>query len=187
MSSKPIYRYKDYVDKKKILINQEPGYRYSLFVPFKESINDKCVLVIMRNPSEADKSKSDKTINNVLSFCHDKYSGVYIGNLYPYYETDSKKVKDFIESDLYDEKMKKNHLALESLSKDIDDVVIAWGTNNTGHKYDDYYESIVKELLDELYKDNKNVYAMRFVSSKNPWHPRNWEENFELELYKWSK
>lgn len=186
--SKHVYKYKDYVDIDNIKINEETGYRYSLFVPFKNLIKGGNVLVIMRNPSEADKTKSDKTINNVLSFFHGKCSGVYIANLYPYYETDSTKLKDFINSGVYDIKMKRNSKALESLYKETNDVIVAWGTNNnTGNKYNNNYESIVESLLYKLKEANKNIYAMRFVSSKNPWHPRNWEEGFKLELYEWNK
>lgn len=187
MSNKPVYKYKDYVDINNILINQETGYRYSMFIPFKNPIGDGNVLVIMRNPSEADKTKSDKTINNVLRFCYSKYSGVYIANLYPYYETDSTKVKDFIESELYDENMERNSEALKTLYKKTNDVIIAWGANNAGSKYNHNYEGVIESLLDELEKANKNIYAMRFVSSKKPWHPRNWEESFNLELYEWDK
>jgi hypothetical protein len=186
--SKPVYEYKDYVDIDNIQIDEETGYRYSLFVPFKKPKKGSgSVLVIMRNPSEADKTKSDKTINNVLSFCHGRYSGVYIANLYPYYETDSTKLKDFINSGVYDLKMKRNADALETLYKKTNDVIIAWGTNNTGAKYNNSYENIIKVLLDKFQEANKNIYAMRFVSSKNPWHPRNWEESFDLELYEWNK
>lgn len=133
MSDKREYKYKD-VDIPNIQINQETGYIYSLFIPYKNknSSKNESVLVIMRNPSEADKTKSDKTINNVLSFCHGKYSGVYLANLYPYYETDSTKLKDFIDLSEYDQKMKKNSKVLESLYKKTNDVIAAWGTNNTG-------------------------------------------------------
>lgn len=186
MSNKPIYKYEDYIDVDKILIDQEDYYRYSLFIPFKNPINHKKVLVIMRNPSKANESDSDKTINNVLNFCHGKYGGVYIANLYPYYETNSTKIKDFIELDEYEEKMEINCQAIEDLYENTDDIIIAWGTNNTGTKYNNDYENIIKSLLDKLYEAKKNIYAVRFVSSVKPWHPRNWGKNFDLELYEWN-
>lgn len=187
MGNKPVYKYKDYVDIDNIEINQETGYRYSLFIPLKKTVNKKHVLVIMRNPSEANKSISDKTINNVLSFCHNKYGGVYMANLYPYYETKSRKLKDFIDLESYKEKMEKNSQALEGLLKNIDDVIVAWGTSSTGSKYEENYRNTVRSVSNKLTRANKNVYAMRFVSSRNPWHPRNWEEGFNLELYLWDK
>jgi len=188
MGNKPVYKYNtEYVDVDNIDIDDEEGYRYSMFVPFKNSITDRFALVIMRNPSQADKTKSDKTINNVLRFCSKSYSGVYIANLYPNYETDSKKVKNFIESDSYEEKMIKNFEAMDSLldNNSIEEAIVAWGTNNAGSKYDENYEENINKVLDKLNKANKRVFAMRFVSSKNPWHPRNWEESFDLELYPW--
>lgn len=187
MSNKPVYKYKDYVDIDNIVINQETGYRYSLFIPFKKPVNKKYILIIMRNPSKANKSTSDKTINNVLGFCHNKYGGVYMANLYPYYETKSRKLKDFVDLESYKEKMEKNSQALEGLLKNINDIIVAWGTNNAGNKYRKNYENTVKLLSDKLNEANKNVYAMRFISSKNPWHPRNWEKGFNLELYPWDK
>lgn len=187
MVKKPVYLYNEkFVDIKNILIDDEKGFRYSMFVPFKNSTNENCALVIMRNPSSADQSKSDKTINNVLRFCKSNYSGVYIVNLYPYYETDSTKLKDFIESCSYEVKMQQNYDAIDKILDKVDDAIVAWGTNNTGHKYDNEYENNVELILDKLNKANKNVFAIRFTSSKNPWHPRNWEESFNLEMYPWS-
>lgn len=189
MGKERVYKYNtEYVDIDNIDIDDEPGYRYSMFVPFKNSTTDKCALVIMRNPSKADKTKSDKTINNVLLFCNKYYSEVYIANLYPNYETDSTKVKDFIESDLFEEKMIKNFEAIDTLLDidNIEDAIIAWGTNKAGSKYDEDYKENIEIVLNKLNTENKRVFAMRFASSKNPWHPRNWEESFELELYPWT-
>jgi hypothetical protein len=90
------FSYKVYVDKLEIVINGTSKYRYLMYVPFKDVTTDKRVLVIMKSPSKADNAVSDKTINNVLSFCHEKYSGVYIANLFPCYETDSSKLSEFI-------------------------------------------------------------------------------------------
>lgn len=185
---KPVYKYNtEYVDVDNIDIDDESGYRYSMFVPFINPTTDKCALVIMRNPSKADKTKSDKTINNVLRFCNNYYGGVYIANLYPNYETDSKKVRHFIESDSYEEKMIKNFEIMDTLldNSDIKEVIVAWGTNNAGSKYEEDYETNVEVVLEKLNNANKRVFAMRFVSSNNPWHPRNWEEGFDLELYPW--
>ncbi|WP_051556516.1 DUF1643 domain-containing protein [Alkalihalobacterium bogoriense] len=187
MGKERIYKYNtEYVDVENIDIDDEPGYRYSMFVPFKDSITDKLALVIMRNPSKADKTKSDKTINNVLRFCSKYYSGVYIANLYPNYETDSTKVKDFIESDSYGEKMIKNYEAIDKILDNIEEVIVAWGTSNTSSKYDEDYETNIEKVLENLNNANKSVFAMRFASSNNPWHPRNWEESFDLELYRWT-
>jgi hypothetical protein len=186
MGNKPVYKYNtEYVDVDNIDIDDETGYRYSMFIPFKNFKTNRCALVIMRNPSNADKTKSDKTINNVLRFCNKYYSGVYIANLYPYYETNSTKVNSFIESDSYEEKMLKNFNAIDTILDNIDDAIVAWGTSSTSSKYDDDYENNITIIKDKLNKANKRVFGMRFSSSKNPWHPRNWEENFDLELYPW--
>lgn len=187
MGNKPVYKYnEEYVDVNYIDIDDEIGYRYSMFIPFKNSITDKCALVIMRNPSKANNAESDKTVNNVLRFCNKYYRGIYIVNLYPCYETDSTKVKDFIESDLYEEKMKKNFKVIDTLLDTVTEVIVAWGTASTSSRYNNDYENNIKIIIDKLNKTNKKVFAMRFASSKNPWHPRNWEDNFDLELYTWT-
>ncbi|OBR96723.1 MULTISPECIES: DUF1643 domain-containing protein [Clostridium] len=187
MSKKQIYKYKDYVDIEGILISKEQGYRYSLFIPFKEARNNKYVIVIMKNPSEANKTISDKSINNVLNFCYNKYDGVYIANLYPYCTSNPNNLKYFIELESYGEKMKKNLQVLDTLLKKTDEVIVAWGTSSKGKKCEQSYKSITKILSDKLSETKKKVYAMRFISSKNPWHPRNWEEGFNLELYELKK
>lgn len=49
----------------------------------------------MKNPSLADKDKSDRTVNNILKFAHENdYTKVHILNLYSLYSTDSKKLKN---------------------------------------------------------------------------------------------
>jgi hypothetical protein len=187
MGKKPVYLYnEEIVDIENILIDDEEGFRFSMFIPFNESTNKNHAVVIMRNPSKADQSKSDKTINNVLRFCKSYYSGVFIANLYPYYETDSTMLKNFIESSSYEVKMQRNYDAIDKILDKVDDAIVAWGTNNTGHKYNNEYENNIKLILDKLTKAKKNIFAIRFTSSKNPWHPRNWEESFNLETYPWS-
>lgn len=168
------YKYEDYVDINNIKIYEEmdcegESYRYSLFISFKEYINDKNILVIMRNPSKANKEISDRTVNNVLSFCHFnlKYRGVYLYNLYPYCCTKPAGLKGFFVKDRYESKMRKNTNYLGCLLKDVDSVIVAWGANsNETKEYDDY--NITRSILEKLDKSKKDVYAMRFISSKSP-------------------
>ena len=67
-----IHRYKCYVNRNKIdfkgdIVNGL--FRYLLTVPLRNK-GKKKVLVIMKNPSKANKEISDLTINRVLKFCN---------------------------------------------------------------------------------------------------------------------
>ena len=46
-----------------------------------KSENDKSILVVMKNPSQANKYQSDKTVNNVIENLHTDYRHIYIVNL----------------------------------------------------------------------------------------------------------
>lgn len=189
----PVYQYEKYVEKSKIVINpkQSRAYRYSLYIPFKytgdKDEGAKCALVIMKNPSKANTQVSDKTINNVLSFCYKKYKGVYLGNLYPTYGTNPNKLSKSISPSCYNEKMKKNREILLELIDKVDDVIIAWGSNDMNGKYSEDYDKNIAYVTNILRQNEKNIMAVRFKTSTYPWHPRNWGSSFELELYSWNK
>ncbi|WP_339209188.1 DUF1643 domain-containing protein [Paenibacillus sp. FSL K6-3182] len=73
------------------------------------------------------------TINNVLHFCHNKYSGVFIANLFPIYEQDPKKLNEYTRNPEYAELMAKKNQAIHDMllkNPHIKDVIIAWGTMN---------------------------------------------------------
>lgn len=171
--------------------NDERENRFSMYVPFKNSKNTNQVLVIMRNPSKANKNESDMTINNVLNFCHDKYSGVFFANLFPFYETEPNNLKEHIQKSDYKNLMDRNERAINdllSVNPIITEVIVAWGTNesNLGGKY----QEAINCVLQILKNHKKSIFAMRFISSITPWHPRNWGSKgggYELELYEWGK
>ncbi|MBU3194937.1 DUF1643 domain-containing protein [Clostridium algidicarnis] len=188
MSKEKIYKYRKYIDTKKITIEVSENFRYLLCVPYIHINNDKSILVIMKNPSKADENISDHTINNVLKFCENKYSKVYIMNLFPNYSTDPKEVKTFINSARFQEVMNKNNEFLNSLLEIVDDVIIAWGGNSIGNKCE--YDKAIYSVLNNVKKVNKKAYAVRIkgskVSRKYPWHAQVWAVNHDLETYEWN-
>lgn len=184
------YKYKHYVDKSKILIDGDVEKRFSMYVPFKTKDNNNQVLIIMRNPSMANRLNSDMTINNVLGFCHGKYLGVFIANLFPFYDKDPQQLNKHILRSDYTNLMDINKQAIDEIlekNSRIKHVIIAWGANKS--KLKGQYEEAIKDVLQIIRKHEKSIFAMRFTTSNQPWHPRNWggeNSGYELQLYEWS-
>lgn len=177
-----------YIDINNIKVDEVGKYRYSLYIPFKSCLTDfedKIVLVIMKNPSIADSKKSDKTINNVISFCKGKYNGVHIVNVFPFRSSKPENLKDFINSTDFEKHMNKNFVIIEETITKVDEIIVAWGAYHQGEKYEDAYINEISKITEIVKIHNKKMYAMKFNSSLSPWHPRNWEKSFELDLYEW--
>ena len=188
MSKGAIYKYRDYIDTSNITINRSDLFRYFLSVPYRNTNNRKSVLVIMKNPSKADDKVSDHSINNVLKFCKNEYCKVHIMNLFPYYSTDPKGVRKFINSVNFNEIIQKNMSVLTCLLEGVDDVIVAWGGNSIENKCE--YDKATESVLDAIKRSNKKAYAVRIKSSsvnrKYPWHAQVWAVNHQLEKYEWN-
>jgi hypothetical protein len=180
------YKYESYVNTSSILfkgdINQ--GFRYLLKIPLHNA-NGKKVLVIMKNPSKANNDISDLTINRVLKFCNGQgYSEVNIMNLYSYYSTDSSKIAYLI--DHGQEKIaigKENDTILNNLLQDVDDVIVAWGSNTFG--LTTQYKRRIKQVIEIIKKK-----PLFYVEANNgrgwyPKHPQVWSVNSGIQKYGW--
>ena len=207
-----MFKYDEDIEVEKIDECESEGYRYYLTIHFKESIKNKwsngknynsCeefmeelsidekkkrVMVIMKNPSFARKEESDRTTNNILNFCKCRFGKAVLVNLYPCRTEKVKELKNFFKKEDYDKKIAKNLEHIRELIKDVDSVIVAWGSfddfnKDEQAKHDKNYEDLI-ELLD---KSGKSIQAMRFSEKDGPWHPRNWGKSFELELYDWNK
>lgn len=88
------YQYKDIVIKDRISIVDEEKKRYLLYIPLENEIQRK-VMVIMKNPSQANKTQSDYTVNKVISWCSQYYKEIFIANLFPLYGTDPVSLKKY--------------------------------------------------------------------------------------------
>lgn len=70
---------------------QNPEFRYLLEVPYSERTGNDVVCVVLKNPSVADESRADPTINNVEKYIWCKFrecKKIYILNLFAYRSTD---------------------------------------------------------------------------------------------------
>lgn len=166
--------------------------RFLMKIPLKNNTKNKIGLFIMKNPSNANKQQSDKTLNNIIHFSREMYSTIYIANLYPFVNSNPKNTKDFRNSESFNNAIIKNDQYIKAviegiIKSDIEivDIICAWGSHEENQQGKECFANRVNRVLDLINEANIIPKAMRFKSSINPWHPRNWEKNFELELYSW--
>lgn len=180
-----IHRYNEeyvYKDKISFVGNIQNNERYLLTVPLKNN-NGKKILVIMKNPSKANKDISDRTINNVIKFCFKKgYDEVSIMNLFSYYSTDPKGITKLIDEGKYAQAVGKqnNHILLSTI-KNVDRVIVAWGGNSINRER--YYKKRIKEVLEII--EGENLFYVE-SNSKNglyPKHAQVWSVNKDIEMY----
>lgn len=179
--------YKDCVIKEEIdlKVDSENNGRYLLEVPLVND-SDKSVLVILKNPSKADQYESDLTINRVLKFCHFKqYSKVYIVNLYSYYSTDSAAIAKLIRDE--QEALAvgiNNDQILRDILDQVDEVIVAWGSNTFGCTKE--YKQRIKRVINLL--EGKDLYYVE-KNSKCGWYPKHaqvWSVNSGIDMYRWN-
>ncbi len=181
--TKPTYKYPDFVSN--VDLKSEDGKRYWLTLRIDPNKSDG-ITVILKNPSRADKTISDKTVYNVSNFIYrnrEKYpefrnvGEITILNLIPNYLTDSSELKKFKDSVVN----KANIQTIDVWAKKNKNVIIAWGDHPQGLFYE--YEELKKSTLNIL-KENKNnvFYVNRYTNAGNPTHGQVW--GYENELKK---
>ncbi|WP_455795030.1 DUF1643 domain-containing protein [Clostridium butyricum] len=180
-------KYPEYIDVNKIKCDTKKLYnniyqRNYLNIPLKDD-NNGDINIILMNPSIANSTISDRTVNNIITyFENSKFSSVTILNLIPIYQTQSENLYDLIikivndkSSDLMrkvlDENLDKIKLNINKSS----DVVLAWGDCPANFNSVLYFNTIYKVLS---YLDiSKNIYCFDFEKSSvltkngNPYHP----------------
>ncbi|TXR78300.1 DUF1643 domain-containing protein [Bacillus sp. BF9-10] len=162
---------KNYVKNVRGCIDRTTNSRYVLVVKLNND-NKEAVAVIMKNPSKANKSKSDKTVNNVLKIAYQKGFGkVYILNLYSYYSPDVKNITELIEKN--DKKnLEINNSYIRKVMKRVNKIIVGWGTIQAKKSVLQNYDDRVKSVY-ELIKD-KELYVLDedFTTSSYPKHPQ---------------
>lgn len=178
---KPTYKYPDFVSK--VELNGGNGKRYWLNLEIDKNKSDG-ITVILKNPSRADKTISDKTVYNVSNYIYrnrEKYDvlknvgEITILNLMPNYLTESSGLKEFRETIIDDENIQtiKNRCAKNQ------NVIIAWGNHPSGLYYE--YEEL-KNLTKKILSENKNqvFYVDKMSIAGNPKHGQVWGYANEL-------
>lgn len=136
------------------ILSDDRKYRYVLSRIWDET--KPFVMIVGLNPSTADETENDPTINRCIEFSKSwGYGGVYMLNLFAFRATlpkDMKNAKDpvGVENDNY----------IEEYSKLCDKVVCAWGNDGS-------YKKRSKTVLSNL----NNTYYIKLNKSGEPAHP----------------
>jgi len=136
------------------ILSDDRKYRYVLSRIWDET--KPYVMIVGLNPSTADETENDPTINKCIEFSKSwGYGGVYMLNLFAFRATlpiDMKNAEDpvGIENDNY----------IKEYSKLCDKVICAWGNDGS-------YKNRSKTVLSNL----NNAYYIKLNKSGEPAHP----------------
>jgi hypothetical protein len=165
--------------------------RYLLTIPFSEKPT-KSILIILKNPSEANEYKSDMTVKRVIMYVKSNLSdinNVIIANLFVYCSKNPQEInkklneisEDYVTGNDSTNRLNNNNKIKEA-AKQASKIIIAWGNSN-GIKGDTYNRR-VKEIFDLL--KEKQFYYVRSKSKKgNPLHGQMW--SYKYKLLKWKQ
>lgn len=124
-----IHKFPDFVDTGTMNSAGDNANRYLLKIPFYKSPTVRPLCIILKNPSQATTTVSDRTINKVLKYAFQNgYGSVCILNLFPYRSTDPKRLSVFYSSPSFSSVMAQNFMTIFNECQG-NDVVFAWGTN----------------------------------------------------------
>jgi len=180
---KPVYRHPEFVLKSSDNRNEKENKRLWLSLTI-DNKRTESIIVILKNPSQATKEISDKTVYTVTTFIYknrNKFKQLKnIGkiiflNLIPFYETDSTQLKS-IQAKIND---KGNLDIIKKLTSENKKVIIAWGNHPNGLSKE--YKILKKYVYDVLKETKNNVfYVDRFTIKGNPKHGQVWSYEDEL-------
>jgi hypothetical protein len=139
--------------------------RENLKVKFKNR-GKKTITFIMINPSEANGTKMDTTVENIIRFLrknpnipvHNEVSLEGVGalnvvNLFSVYNTDSGGLQKYLntikahpDSTFFKHFLKSNRIAIKKAIRNTDYIVLAWGIPNGNYNQNLYFNQIFKVL-----------------------------------------
>ncbi|MFC5733414.1 DUF1643 domain-containing protein [Cytobacillus gottheilii] len=173
--------YPSYVKVSKIKPVKNTYYRVSLEIQNSLQSNNHKTVVIMMNPSAADANNSDETVNKVIKALRTISETIYILNLFPFYEPNSKKLGDLVKKKTNIHIVNQNKVAISQAIKNADKIIFAWGDVPKGLSAKLHNER-VKSVIDivNLYNKENCLYVfnyiqknkLKFISKKKrPLHP----------------
>jgi hypothetical protein len=129
-------------------------YRFALWRVWDDT--KPVVMFIGLNPSTADESKPDRTVESIIRICkHNNYGGFYIVNCFPYISTDPKLLNDFTNLEVNDYWISHIHSTCQA-------VVFAWGN----------FKVISDYGLDKKFKTLfADAYILGLNKNGSPKHP----------------
>lgn len=172
--------YADNINVIRILPEVRNGYRTLLQLENTQVANEVHTVVVMMNPSAADETVSDDTINKVAEALIEDSQKISILNLFPFYEPDSTLLGDVInnsEETILEENKASFAEAIEHSHK----IILAWGDVPKGLAAK-LHNKHVHELIEVIEECNKSNFLyvfnygekskLKFISKKKrPLHP----------------
>lgn len=167
----------------KTVKNEKENKRYKLEISQnrEEDFKGERCLVILKNPSKAGlicECESDKTVNTVCQYLYDRTdiinaNTVVVMNLFPVYQTDSKKLHDLKRESLVDTE-NKNYLKEEI--KKADKIIVAWGAHPVKCKplFDEMKAFVSPLIKDKLCFQMKHPSPNRKPNPNRPLHGQVW-------------
>lgn len=181
---KPVYKYPDFVQN--IELEKTDEKRFWLKLRIDESKSES-IVVILKNPSRANKEVSDKTVYNICNYIyrnqdnHDVLKAVgsiVILNHMPHYQTYSNQLEPLNNEVI----CQQNTDTIRSFTSKHSNVIIAWGNHPKGlFKQYEFLKVQVMEILAE--NSNKVFYVDKLSIAGNPKHAQIWAYNNELKTY----
>ena len=179
--TKPVYRYQDFITN--ISLDKTDSKRYWLKLVFDES-EAQSIVVILKNPSRADKLVSDKTVYNVCNYIYKNRNkvtelrnigSITILNLITHYQTYSDHLEPLQEQIIDPENLDTIH----RFTRKSRNVIIAWGNHPRGIFRE--YEQLKIKVMDILSKNNNKVlYVDKMSNAGNPKHGQIWSYSDNL-------
>jgi len=171
----PVYKYPDFVQN--VELEKTDDKRFWLKLTIDETKKNS-IVVILKNPSRANKEISDKTVYNVSNYIYrnqDKYDvledvgSLVIVNLIPHYQTYSSQLKELNNGVICTENLR----AIDAVTKKNSTVIIAWGNHPAGLLKE--YETLKKEVMNILSKNGNDIfYVDKLSAAGNPKHGQVW-------------
>lgn len=165
--------YPDFVAINKITVDEDSEYRYYLSIPFCTINNLDTLVVLMKNPSNANAKLSDYTANKVCNFAYSqKYGRVVIVNLFAYRAKDADVLKSMCDQRGSDYIIGiKNDSYIRKAITEASRIIVAWGKppKNFSGVYDTRITQVHK-ILD----GNELYYVETLWDNKYPLHGLRW-------------
>jgi len=181
---KPVYKYPDFVQNIELEKTDEKRFWLKLYIDASKS---ESIVVILKNPSRANKEVSDKTVYNVCNYIYrnqDNHNvlkavgSIVILNLMPHYQTYSNQLEPLNNEVI----CQQNTDTIRSFTSEHSNVIIAWGNHPKGlFKQYEFLKVQVMEILAE--NSNKVFYVDKLSIAGNPKHGQIWAYNNELKTY----
>lgn len=142
--------------------------RYKLTIPMQNA-GVELLTVIMLNPSYANRTESDRTVNRIIKHGYfNNYAEIEVFNISPFYETSSDKVEEVAKRNVLSKKINKinSNYIEEAIKNNPSHLLLATG-NVKGPFMRASYHSVLGVLLD------KHFMVFDITKVGYAWHPRN--------------